>query len=66
MFALDPNIDTVWRIAPRFRFIKKPVTIGLELEYTQAAFGNLNRKAVVINPRATGNMRLLFEILYVF
>ncbi len=66
VFALDPNIDNVWRIAPRFRFIKKPVTIGLELEYTQAAFGNLNRKAVVINPRATGNMRLLFEILYVF
>ena len=46
VFGLDPNIDTVWRIAPRFRSIKKPVTLGLELEYTQAAFGNLNRKAV--------------------
>ena len=39
VFALDPTIDYVWRVEPRFRFVIKPVTFGLELEYTQAAFG---------------------------
>ncbi len=66
VYALDPNIDYVFRIAPRFRFKKKPVTFALELEYTQAAFGKLDRFARVINPLATSNIRLLFEIMYTF
>ena len=66
VYAINPNVAYVFRVSPRFRFVKKPMTIGLELEYTQAAFGILNRHAVPVNTKATWNQRVLFEIAYVF
>ena len=66
VYALEPTLDSLFRIAPRARIIKKPMTIGLELEYTQAAFGKLDRFARARHPQTARNVRFLFEIIYQF
>ncbi len=66
VFSFNPLIATVFRVAPRFRYIKEPIHVGLELEYTRASYGTLDRYAVPQDARPVGNVRLLFEVLYFF
>lgn len=66
VYALNPKLDFIFSIYPRMRFIIKPMTIGVELLYTQVAFGELTSCGGVKHPQTTHNVRFLFEILYKF
>ena len=66
LYQFDPHLARVARIAPRFRYKKFPFQIGLELEWTYAAYGKLNKRAHVEHPRGVNNVRLYFEIMYNF
>ncbi len=72
-------VDYVFRIQPRVRWFFKPVVFGLELDYTQASYGQPNRRAHIadrisylhpvdhpVNPGTTSNTRILFTALYYF
>ncbi|TET05907.1 hypothetical protein E3J79_03895 [Candidatus Dependentiae bacterium] len=63
---LYPNIDYVFRISPRIRIYYKPVVFGAELEYTRAAFGQLNNRGRINCPRPVENIRLLLAAFYFF
>jgi hypothetical protein len=67
IFALGPNIDRVMRISPRMRyFFTDAFTIGLEAEYTSAAYGTIERNGTVACTHTVGNMRLLLALYYNF
>lgn len=66
VYSLFPQLDLLFRISPRLRFVKKPMTIGIELEYTQSAFGYLDRFARPRHTQTVRNVRPIFEILYSF
>jgi len=59
-------VDYVFRISPRLRWFVKPVVFGMELEYTRAAYGQINTRGHIINPEATANTRLLLAAFYYF
>ncbi len=66
VFAFDPDIDYVYRVSPRMRYKTKNFQFGLELEITHIAYGTLDKRARVVNPCPTHNVRLLAELLYFF
>lgn len=66
IFSLGPDIDHVYRISPRIRYYHTNFTIGIELEYTNAAYGTITTKGNVINATPVGNTRFLFATYYVF
>lgn len=66
IFSLGPDIDHVYRISPRIRYYHTNFTIGMELEYTSAAYGTITNKGSVIDAIPVGNTRFLFATYYVF
>ena len=60
------RLDYVFRIAPRWVWALDPLRVGIELEYTQAAFGKLNKFARPVNPKPVANMRFLAGLYYFF
>lgn len=66
VFSLGPDIDYVFRISPRIRYYNQNFTIGMELEYTRAAYGTITDHGDVINAVPVGNTRFLFATYYVF
>jgi hypothetical protein len=60
------NIDTMWRVQPRFRIFRGPVTMGFELEQTRANFGTPNDYARVCNACPTDHTRFLMTFIYSF
>jgi hypothetical protein len=69
IFALTqygPNIDYVWRISPRYIFMKDPIRFGAELEITQASFGTPNAFGRVCNGVPVTNYRVIFVLYYMF
>jgi len=60
------RLDYIFRIAPRIRWYKRPFSIGAELEYTRAAFGDIGSHGQILNPRAVGNTRLMMAGYYYF
>jgi len=72
-------VDYVFRIQPRIRWFFNPVVFGLELDYTQASYGQPNIRGKITNrpsnihpedrpiyPGKTANTRLLFAAFYYF
>ncbi len=67
IFALGQNIDTVMRISPRMRyFFTNTFTLGLEAEYTSAAYGTIEQNGTVACTHTVGNIRLLLALYYNF
>lgn len=66
VFSLGPDISRVYRISPRLRYYQKNFTLGMELEYTNAAYGTITTKGDVINAIPVGNIRFLFATYYFF
>ncbi len=66
VFSLGPDIDRVYRVSPRIRYYHTNFTIGMELEYTNAAYGTITTEGTVINAVPVGNTRFLFATYYVF
>jgi hypothetical protein len=67
VYVLGPNVDTVFRISPRFRLrIADQCTFGVEIEYTRAAYGTMTADAKVTNTSPVGNTRLLGALYYYF
>lgn len=66
IFSLGPDIDRVYRISPRIRYYNKNFILGLELEYTNAAYGIITTHGDVTNAIPVGNTRFLFATYYVF
>lgn len=63
---VSQNIDYAMRISGRYICARDPVRIGLELEFTRAAYGTPNRRARVVNAKGVNNLRTLFAFYYVF
>lgn len=66
VFSLGPDISRVYRISPRLRYYHKNFTLGMELEYTNAAYGTITNRGDVINALPVGNTRFLFATYYFF
>ena len=60
------NINHVFRISPRIRWYYGPLTVGVELEFTRAAYGILNDHAKAEHTVATNNQRFHFACFYRF
>lgn len=66
VFSLGPDISRVYRISPRIRYYNQNFILGLELEYTNAAYGTITTHGNVINAIPVGNTRFLFATYYTF
>lgn len=59
-------IDYVIGVSPRLRIHYEPVTIGIELEWLRASYGQLNNKAQVKNGKPVNNVRFIAAAYYNF
>lgn len=66
VFGIGTNISNVFRISPRIRWYLNSFIVGIEYEYTRAAYGILNNRAQVENAIPVANNRFLFATYYVF
>lgn len=66
IFGFGTDIDHLIRVAPRVRFHLNKTTIAGELEYTRAAFGDINDFGRIDNAKKVGNLRFMFAIYYHF
>ncbi|HBL98265.1 TPA: hypothetical protein DDZ86_01315 [Candidatus Dependentiae bacterium] len=60
------TIDTLFKFAPRLWIKKGPVHLGLEFDWTRAAFGKLDEYGAVYGAVPVNNFRLQFSIFYRF
>jgi len=65
-FSRGSNIDYLYRISGRFIFIANKLRFGPEIEYTVAAYGQINEKGFVYNSKEVGNLRILLGVVYFF
>ena len=66
IYATGADIDNIFRISPRLRWFIKHVTIGLEVEYTRAAYGTITNTGSVKVTKPVANTRLLLSAFYFF
>ncbi len=66
IFGIGINIDTVFRVAPRLRWYVNSFILGIEYEYTRAAYGTPDDYGRIINTIPVANNRFLFATYYVF
>lgn len=66
IFSLGPDINDVYRISPRIRWYLNSFIVGIEYEYTRAAYGTINTHGRVENTTPVSNNRFLFATYYVF
>ncbi len=66
LFGIGINIDTVFRVAPRLRWYVNSFIVGVEYEYTRAAYGTPDNYGRIINTVPVANNRFLFATYYVF
>lgn len=66
LFGIGINIDTVFRISPRVRWYHNSFILGVEYEYTRAAYGNIDNRGNVTNTIPVANNRFLFATYYIF
>lgn len=59
------NIDNVYRISPRLTYTFKKNKVGIEFEYTTAAYGtnDITDKMKVINSKEVSNLRVLLSFI---
>lgn len=60
------NIDYLYRISPRLIYNAGKLRIAPEIEYTVAAYGDLQDDGTVTNAEEIGNLRFLIGIFYFF
>ncbi len=68
-FARGDDIEYIYRVAPRLAFVQGKSTIGLELEYTTAAYGkpeNINDMGEFTSSDEVTNIRTLLSFIYNF
>ncbi len=66
IFGLGTDIDNVFRVSPRFRWINSKFEFGAEVEYTRAAYGTINDCGEVEDTDPVANTRLMVGIYYHF
>lgn len=66
VYGIGTNIDTVFRISPRIRWYIKSFIVGIEYEYTRAAYGIINTHGKIEDAIPVANNRFLFATYYVF
>lgn len=66
LFGIGTDIDTVFRVSPRVRWYLDSFIVGIEYEYTRAAYGTINNHGRVQNTTPVSNNRFLFATYYVF
>ncbi|OQA02349.1 MAG: hypothetical protein BWY70_00022 [Bacteroidetes bacterium ADurb.Bin408] len=66
IYARGSNIAYVYRVSPRFMVTQEKTTIGLEVEYTTAAYGKANSLGEVENAKEVSNIRGLLSFIYKF
>lgn len=67
VYGLAQDIKTLWRISPRIIYNAGKVRLALEMEYTQAAYGqNYDEYFLPETTVAVGNMRGLLAVYYFF
>ncbi|GAF05351.1 hypothetical protein JCM21142_104083 [Saccharicrinis fermentans DSM 9555 = JCM 21142] len=66
-YTLGGNIEYIYILSPRVSFTSGPLTIGLEMNHTVAAYGNeYNNKSKPIHTKNYGNTRLMLGCRYHF
>ncbi|MCX6249384.1 MAG: hypothetical protein NTX61_01400 [Bacteroidetes bacterium] len=65
-YTRGANIDYLYRIAPRLILNVNKFRFAPEIEYTVAAYGKTNEKALVSNSKEIGNWRVLIGVFYYF
>ncbi len=66
IFGIGTDIDYVFRFSPRLEWKVKNFLLGVELEYTRAAYGTIDSTGDVINTTPVANTRLLVALFYYF
>ncbi len=68
IYARGANIDHVFRVSPRLSFFaSQKLIFTAEIEYTSAAYGNMNgRTGAVNNAKEIGMARFLLDVTYHF
>jgi hypothetical protein len=54
------------RIAPRVQLTSGSTRFALELEYTSAGYGTIDKNGKVTNPKKINNVRTLLAVNYFF
>jgi len=66
VFARDPDIEHVYRIAPMISYINGKLVLAVECEITTAAYGKPNSNYKVIDSSPVTNTRFSFSAGYFF
>lgn len=66
IYGIGTDIDTVFRISPRLQWRVNNFMLGIELEYTRAAYGTIDDCGKVYDTNPVGNTRLLGALFYYF
>lgn len=66
VYGFFVNIDYAFRIAPRFKWHINQIEAGVELEVTQASYGDISNTGRVINGVPVTNYRFLMSCSYFF
>jgi hypothetical protein len=66
LYVRGHNIDYLYRVAPRAMFTMNKLRFAAEVEYTVAAYGKVNGKAIVYDASPVGNLRTLLSAYYFF
>ncbi|MFZ4522251.1 MAG: hypothetical protein ACOYNC_11120 [Bacteroidales bacterium] len=65
-YSRGPNIDYLYRVAPRLVLTVSKLKFASELDYTVAAYGKTGSKGMVSDPKEVGNLRVLLGVYYYF
>jgi hypothetical protein len=66
VYGLGTNIASIFRVSPRLIVNSGKFRFATELEYTSAAYGTRDIKAVPKNTTTVGNLRILLAAYYFF
>lgn len=65
-YSRGNDIDYIYRISPRVIYIAGKMQFATELEFTSAAYGNIDSKGKVYNAKEVNNLRILFAAILNF
>lgn len=65
-YGMGQDVAYLYRISPRAEWYSGRFMLGLELEYTVAAYGTINESGIVENSQEVGNLRCLLAAFYFF
>ena len=68
LYGLGLNIHHLYRVSPRVTYKTGNVSLGAEIEYTVAAYGDgtFDSKGTPLNPSEVANVRFITGIYYNF